>query len=467
MEVARYKNFILGDPILDVLNLDGHGYTKDCNMEGFDENLLLNNYIGKNKILFTKKIADLLGDDFYYVQTSIGKIDILLKSSVVKKYFANNSIVSGNGYCMFTLEYSTIKLNSTGGLSNTGAQKYYNFKNWMLKTQCIKDGYNIDHSFVLGRRYKNCKGIVHEGFDFLVENKETYDDLLETSIKHLSNIHYYTIGVDIFPNMKVKNDYPWHNAKKLIAGKINEITLISGCSNKNRDEMVSQGISSYKDIVHPMVQNTCDIINTECNTLPEDENMLFIDFEVLTSVYDDFSTFPKSNDKSYIFNIGLGHIKNGEFMFESYMAKKISEEFQIVSEFVNFVNMLQGDTVTFVHWTNIEQRLLNSVLKTYNLVINKKIKWLDLYDYFKKNKVYVKGCYNYKLKFVSRQLYDTGLIQSKWSNSFADGLGAMTAYIIYISSHEKDSKILEEIAYYNMIDCKVLWEIYELLLSIK
>ena len=469
METSRYKNFILGDPILDLLDLHGEnlGYIKDDNLPGFDEKLLLSNYIGRNKSTMIKKIKELMGGDCYYLQTAVGKIDILMKTCNVKKYFINGGIATGDGYSMFTVEYSTISLNSKGELVNNGVQKYYKFKNWMMKMQCIRDGFNIDHSFILGRRYKKVKEVVHDGFDFLVENKETYNDLLNSANTHLSNLHEYTIGKDIFPNMKTKTDFPWHNAKKIIANRINEITLVTGCSNRDRNELILQGISSYEDVSNPMVHNTRDIINTECDTLPEDENMLFIDFETVTSVYDDFSTFPKSNGKAYIFNIGLGHIVNGDFSFESYMAEDLQGEFQIVADFVKFIDNLPGGSVTFVHWTDIERRMLKDVLQTYGLTINKIVKWVDLHAYFKKSKVYVRGCYNYKLKFVSRSLHKMGLIRSEWSNSFADGLGAMTAFINYISTTDKDHRILEEIAHYNMIDCRVLWEIYELLISVK
>jgi predicted RecB family nuclease len=266
--------------------------------------------------------------------------------------------------------------------------------------------------------------------------------------------------------MKLKTDFPWHNAKKIISDEINEITLVSGCSVSDRNDMVSNGIYSYKEISNPFTRNSIDIDNTLCLDIPKNKNVLFIDFEVLTSVYDNFENFPESNNKTYIFNIGAGYNSRNKFLFKSYMAKDLTEEYKIISEFSKFINSFSGKSIMLVHWTDIEKRLLISSLKTYNITINKQIIWFDLHNYFKTSKVYIKGCLNYKLKFVSRSLYDKNLISSSWESTFADGLGAMTGYIKYISTIKKDENILKEIAHYNMIDCRVLWEIYNLLLSI-
>jgi uncharacterized protein YprB with RNaseH-like and TPR domain len=55
-----------------------------------------------------------------------------------------------------------------------------------------------------------------------------------------------------------------------------------------------------------------------------------------------------------------------------------------------------------------------------------------------------------------------GHIESKWDNGlFFDGLGAMTGFIKYLKTG--DETILNEIINYNVIDCKVMMEIYDFL----
>jgi hypothetical protein len=454
MNIFKYRNFINNDPILDLL-VKQEQYKPDNLLPGFDEDLLLENYIKKNKKEFCSKIYEDFGNSI----TKIAADAFVMKTEDLCKYFRTGEYYRGNNYSLFTVEYSTISVLKDGSTSKS--HKFYNFKNWMHVNECR---YSIDHSFIIGRKYTGSSGkaVYSEAFDFLAERTCTFDELLIEADHHINNFHKLKIGVDVFPNMKNTSDFPFHNAKKLIATEIGELTCVKGISVNDRNEMIKEGITSYSQL--SLERSTKVFENFNDLELQElTENTIFIDYEILTSIYDDFTTFPKSNTKNLLFNIGC---VTQEYE-KSFVAHSFSQEKGMISDFINYLNNLPGDDVTFVHWTNIEERVFNEKLKEYpSIKLTKKVKWFDLHDYFVKSDIYVKDCYDYKLKNVSRVFEKHGFIKSKWDKAgFLDGLGAMVGYIKYLRTGEKD--IIDNIVYYNLVDCKVMLEIYQALLSVK
>jgi hypothetical protein len=292
----------------------------------------------------------------------------------------------------------------------------------MLSKEITK---KIDYNFVIGRKYKN-----YDSFNYLVRNPYTFEELLQEGQEHLKTISEKVIGVDILPNMSNTSDYPYHHAKKLIHKEFKPIV-----EKRSKDFFKNIG-------------------NLELPT----GNLLFIDFELLSSIHDTFETFPKSNTKSVLFNIGCV----SQFGTLSLMASSLADEQRIFKMFVNYIESC-GD-VTLVHCTNIEKRIFNEKIKEFGIQLKTEIKWFDFHEYFKKSDVYIENCENLKLKTVSRCLYEKNYIKSNWCNGqIYDGLGAMTSYIKYLGNGDKS--ILEFISNYNLVDCQVLYEIFEFVSS--
>lgn len=441
MDAYKYKNFINDDPILDLLKTQNY-YKMDSELKGFDEELLLENYTKSNKKIFCSKIFETLGRDAIKIASDV----FVMRTRKLNRHFHNSQSFIGNNYSLFTIEYSTIKTLKNGDISQE--KKYYNFKNWLHTKECK---YPIDNSFVIGRKYKN-----YNSFNLLARMPYTFETLLEDGNNHLSTIRYRKIGVDIFPNMKNTSDYPYHNAKKIISDEYLELTSVKGISKKDRDRLASIGITSRCQI--DLNRSQEDFVNFKSLELPElTDNIIFIDFEILTSVYDDFTTFPESNNKNLLFNVGCV-TKELEM---SWVATSFSEEENMFRNFIKYLNDIPGNYITFVHWTNIEHRIFHEKLKEYPMIeLNKEVKWFDLHNYFVKSDIYIKGCLNYKLKNVSRALYEKGYIKSTWGNGlFFDGLGALTSYIKFLRNG--DRSILDEIVKYNLVDCRVMLEIYD------
>ena len=82
--------------------------------------------------------------------------------------------------------------------------------------------------------------------------------------------------------------------------------------------------------------------------------------------------------------------------------------------------------------------------------------------------VTVHGALNYSLKTIAKALNKHKLINSVWDTSSpcSNGLNAM---ILANNLYEKNIQeincepIMKEIIYYNEIDCKVMWEIHDLI----
>ncbi len=458
-KIYEHKNYILQDPFIDFMNMyhERFGYKKDSDYVNFDSDLLLDNYVKENKKKFISLIREKIGTDYKEYENSIGKADLMIRTNVLCKHFKNGSMYTGENFSLITIEYCNLNISKKGYICDYPLQqKYYKYKNWMLKKECEKNNIKIDYCFIVARRYGSI-----ESYNTLFVNDSEYSSL-EQEIRHhfyLLDSNKYVLGKNIFPNMKNKSDFPWHNAKKKISQRLHEITCIKGLNFKKRNEYVEKGVFKYTQLDIDCVVNKIPLHNNG-QYIPRYNNSLYVDFEILTNIYDDFTSFPKANKDIVLFNIGCGYEKRQNFAFKSYVAHELSQEKRILNEFISFINSLKGEECTIFHWTHIEKTILTKKIKQYSLNVNKEIHWYDLYKFFNDNEILVKGCYTYKLKHVARALYKTKLIKSKWDSTFSDGLGAMTGYIKYL--HTKDKKLMNDIAHYNMIDCKVLWEIKNL-----
>ena len=86
----------------------------------------------------------------------------------------------------------------------------------------------------------------------------------------------------------------------------------------------------------------------------------------------------------------------------------------------------------------------------------------------RKEPIVVKGnVVGFNLKDYAKALFNLGHINTLWEDSFLDGLGAMTGAFTceQLASKEgkklKDIPLMESIAKYNEVDCKVMMEILE------
>ena len=89
---------------------------------------------------------------------------------------------------------------------------------------------------------------------------------------------------------------------------------------------------------------------------------------------------------------------------------------------------------------------------------------MDLSKLFREEPIVVKGSLKYKLKSISKAMYNLNLITTSWdsSNECSSGLAAMLiASKLYKNNKNitNNNKIMKDIIKYNETDCKVLWDI--------
>ena len=92
----------------------------------------------------------------------------------------------------------------------------------------------------------------------------------------------------------------------------------------------------------------------------------------------------------------------------------------------------------------------------------------DLNKVFISEPIVIKGAFDFSLKSIAKSLFNNNLIKSSWDTSSicSNGLDAMYLANQYYKNMNPEIGVMKDILYYNEIDCKVLWEIHELIKKI-
>ena len=311
---------------------------------------------------------------------------------------------------------------------------------------------------------------------------------------------------ELYPNMSNTYDSPWHNYKYEISKELNEITLLWQCGVVNRENAHAQNVYSWKDkrcnakllgisgkknapILDKILEinRGNDLITTKIKNNYEDWQTkkkleFYIDFETINDVCSDFKVNTDkviSNGFNMIFMIGLGYELNNEWNFITFLAKDntIEEEKNMLDRFYKFITKTKNDILgenkpfpNMYHWGHVERTLFETAKKRHLNNTWNNLKWFDMLDVFKKEPIVIKGCLNFGLKDVAKAMYKHGFIKTTWKNSiFSSGTNAMIyAYNEYkkyknLDENIKYSHIMQNIAEYNHIDCKVIYEIINFL----
>lgn len=423
-------------------------------------------------------------------------------------------------YIPINLKYSTIILSSNKiNIRNEGKMKYYKIQQYIniLMLNSILN-INSNKAFILPNKIKIQSNNVLQLGEI---NYNSYDKsiilLFKEYIKTIHHIRKYgstwllsnllldssKLPKELYPNMKNNiSDINLSKLKKEFAEQIKEITLLPYCGIKERNIAHSLNIYSLDDpsldakLLLPnnnFVNNINNILivnRNECksNILPEkimvdrdnwyleDNNILeiFIDYETLS-----FSYKEKEDNNDYIFLIGIVYKNNTNIIYKDFLLEKLDRksELELILSFENYLIELmissKKTSIKFYHWSSHEvncnkQFEINHKIKfCSNLYEKYPFIFYDLRKLFENNYIAIKGSYNYKLKSISKALYNLKLINTTWDNSnCSNGLDAMVLAIEYYNNEKKSenqNKIMDDIIYYNKIDCMVMFDILQLL----
>jgi hypothetical protein len=464
-----------------------------------------------------------------------GVADLLVRSDVLVELFPNDLSAEDAAigapalwlpnmhYRVIDIKLRVLDLRADGSIGRTADTLAYQAQVWVYNTALGRiQGYEPPASYLLGRNWKR-RGERGSGcLDRLgrIDMDNTFDRYDGQSLSSLAQrAHAWIREVrrdgaewevlpvptrpELYPHMGNEYDDPWHGAKAAIARDLAELTMLPGVSPPRRRAMHERGITRWTDSavsatslgLEGAAARMCDAV-LEANradepmVLPvrlelEDDSWreaapleLFVDFEAVSSLADDFSALPAENGLPLIFQIGCGRMEDGEWRFDQWTVDRLTEpdEVAIIDAWVARIKELCAergiglDEARLYHWSPAETSTLttayNAARKRHPENAWPLLPWFDLLDrVVKPAPLSVTGAFGYGLKDIARAMHAMGLIETGWGDGLTDGLGAMVAAwrvdeaVAESGGKLIDDPLMQEVADYNQVDCQVMAEI--------
>ena len=310
---------------------------------------------------------------------------------------------------------------------------------------------------------------------------------------------------ELWPNMGDVSDFPWHAAKNNIGKSLSDLTLLWQVGSDKRDRAHKFGVKSWKDprltpgLLRLRGANTASTLRSiiEVNrdadspvVLPEKVRAaeeewravppleFYVDFETVSDLADDFSSIPERGGQPLIFMIGCGHIEEGQWLFECFVADDLTEpsEQKIIADWLDHIAVvkrrlhLEGYEPKVIHWSRAETGALetnyNAAGARHQYQSWPQLNWFDfLSRVIREEPVVVRGAMGFGLKDMAQAMFNLGLIGTSWEQGPGDGLGAMVGGWWCADEATKlgctliETDLMQGIAAYNEVDCKVMMEI--------
>ena len=139
----------------------------------------------------------------------------------------------------------------------------------------------------------------------------------------------------------------------------------------------------------------------------------------------------------------------------------------LIENIFGFAKIKNDEIIYIYHWGHAEMNYFNYIYKNYPFLKFPKIELINILDYFRTEPIIINGIFNFGLKSIGSALYKHNLIQTTW-NKNDNGLETMINFKEKCKNHNKNIPLkryieIQDIIDYNHIDCKVLYEIIELL----
>ena len=425
-------------------------------------------------------------------------------------------------YVIVDIKHSMITLNCDGiHIRNQDSIPAYKGQ-LLVYTQALNEiqGTNVTKAFILGKKYKYEKAGKKFEINDLLNKLGTidYNDFDKIYVSKLDEALNWIKRVreegnnwkllpipskdELFPNMKNDRDGVLGKVKRQLAEEIHEITSVTYCGVDKRKNAFSKGFYGWNDekctsknlgFNESKISKSIDAIlninrQDEVLVLPQkikyselkwrnreaNEMEFFIDYETMNSNFGKIVIDKTIEYENFdlIFMIGIGFTnKNNEWEYKSFIVeeKSKSSEKIMLESFWTFINNIKKEykkeNAIFIHWSQAEKISYNKTRLRHIGLPEKN--FIDLYEVFKNEPIVVKGALNYSLKTIAKALYNNKLINTIWNNdTCSNGLNAMIlANNLYNDNinNIKDNKVMKEIIRYNEIDCKVLYDIHNLI----
>ncbi len=313
---------------------------------------------------------------------------------------------------------------------------------------------------------------------------------------------------ELWPNMKATSDFPWHSAKAEIAAKLADLTILPRVNAELRAAAHSVGVTRWDDArtnavllgidgQHAQTLDAVIAVNRDAgevlrpDRVSADEEQwrvspaaeVFVDFEFVHDMDDDFSTFPRKGGQALIFQVGTGTYRDRRWSFHQFTvddlgvdaeARMIDDWLAHLTDVARDAGCASASDVRLVHWSLAEEsnfeRAYESARSRHPDRSWPPLAWYDLLGrVFRAQPIVVKGAFSFGLKSIARAMRAHGLIETAWGEGLADGAGAMVgAWSAAADSRARgrslaESPVMQEIARYNEVDCRVMAEILDYL----
>lgn len=289
---------------------------------------------------------------------------------------------------------------------------------------------------------------------------------------------------ELLPNMKHGSTYGYKNIIKSIISKNDELTSYNDITLEKRNDYFMRNIpieDALRESGKPFLKSVAELRGTKkikCDlsklVVPK-KRIFYVDFEYINSFH--FKRDFSNTDTNHLYLIGVLYEKNGNWLYRSFVPKQIdymnygpSHEVQNIRDWIDFMESF-GAPYCVMNWSTAEQSMLSSLSKQYNFELETDIDWIDLLKLFKTTINFVcDGMKTYSLKDVAKSMYKLGFIKTSWNDNVMNGL---EANILLIPNFIKGDYVLtqcdslSDIINYNEIDCRVMMELFEFVVSIK
>ncbi len=425
-------------------------------------------------------------------------------------------------YRVVDVKLSTLRLSGRGELRAEGSAAAYRAQIFVYnRALAAAQGFEPPAGYVLGRNWEQeTRGEVSRGTGCLErlgsvsQSDERLAARVEASTEWVRRVRgegkdWEALPVpsipELWPNLAHRQDAPWHQAKRQIGEALGELTQVWGVGFGKRVAAHEAGVYSWQDprctptmlgITGEMrVQTTEALLEVNRRVggspvaparvhagedvwRPVPELEFYVDFEAVSDLNDDFTLLPLRGGQPMIFMIGSGHIENDEWTFTSFVANELTEAAEADTIEAWFAHMADvrarlapgGADPLVIHWSPAEEstleRAYNSAARRHPDRIWPSPRWFDfLSRVVRAEPVVVRGALSFGLKAFARALCAEGCIQTGWDDGMGDGLGAAVgawwceAEASRLGVSIRDVPLMEEIARYNEVDCKVMMEI--------
>ena len=354
-----------------------------------------------------------------------------------------------------------------------------------------KNNYMIIHNTVLNDRYKFSLDITKYSIVFLLYKNINYskkdhgniarlDRYTKQTMKTvLQKYHWYNnISSEIliigrkYTNVNDKDEKTNNCFGKICTYDINNVVLTDCVSsdilsdNSSTSDNISEKLPetfSKSILRRRFLYNLQQFIDVDSSVRNCINNGVYLDVEYTNDIYDNFETFPISNDQSILFMIG---IYNRSY-YHNFITDNLShnEEHRILDNFLLRLNEVSGKIHIF-HWSNADKYIIDKTLQRYPDLVKRYdnvIKRIVFVDLLKVVKLTIPGLQSYSLKYVCKSLLNI-IYDTKCQN----GLDAMCSIIendlllktdLYTEKNLLYFHDTKDVVNYNKLDTTLLYDI--------